>query len=596
MQNHQFQRQFLAKSILVAMVVFSVITAVFSGYIVHTSGAAFEEQVDVQLRGIASQLDNTLRLADDIALQIGANHLIIETFDGIYGYDGEQNYFVDNVDKDYSLKQHTMSYMLKQNSLCRISLFDERRNLTYVGRAVDYGYLKKDYPDGQMFEDVSTWFADGTHANLFRVDKQDPYVKTPSPTISVFREIKNYQLIPSKCLGYVQVQIRFESFSGLEKLLGKDTECYLLAADDEDVLYGFQRGRSDDEVRELLRAKNGFSGGGIYCKTQELPQYGICVFIISKNSSLVSSLTSTFAWVFLLLVCIILIIFVGQRQIIKKTTEPIVQMCTMLDGLKVDENLQEIPLVSQVETDELRRLNKAFDALVKNLKLSMEKEMMSRVNEIQSRMFVLQAQMNPHFIHNILTIISAMAGNEETDKIPEICEKLSGMIRYSTSYDTNYVDLETEIKHAENYLKLMKIRYENKFHYALNYVGGAERCSLPRFVLQPLLENCFAHGFRAKEFPWEIDIQVYVQRECWEIRVSDNGNGMEQEKLKKLKDELRGMRQRDMHELMQEMKIGGLSVRNVYERLYIAYGDKMVFEMESNEGGMSITVGGCSGK
>lgn len=56
------------------------------------------------------------------------------------------------------------------------------------------------------------------------------------------------------------------------------------------------------------------------------------------------------------------------------------------------------------------------------------------------------------------------------------------------------------------------------------------------------------------------------------------------------------MRQRDMHELMQEMKIGGLSVRNVYERLYIAYGDKMVFEMESNEGGMSITVGGCSGK
>ena len=86
-------------------------------------------------------------------------------------------------------------------------------------------------------------------------------MKTPSPTISVFREIKNYQLIPSKCLGYVQVQIRFESFSGLEKLLGKDTECYLLAADDEDVLYGFQRGRSDDEVRELLRAKNGIFRG-----------------------------------------------------------------------------------------------------------------------------------------------------------------------------------------------------------------------------------------------------------------------------------------------------------------------------------------------
>lgn len=596
MQKRQFQRQILAKSILVAMAVFSVMTAVFSGYIVHTSGAAFEEQVDVQLRGITSQLENTLRLADDIALQIGANRLVIETFDGIYGYDGEQNYFVDNVNKDYSLKQHTMSYMLKPNALCRISLFDENRNMTYVGRAVDYGYLKKDCPDEQIFGDVDGWFADRTHANLFRVDKQDPYVKEPSSTISVFREIKNYQLIPSKCLGYVQVQIRFESFSHFEKLLGKDTECYLLAADGDEVLCGFQRGRNDEEVRELLRAENGFSGGGVYCKTQELPQYGIRVFIVSKNNSLVSSLTSTFTWVVLLLGCIIVIIFVGQRQIIRKTTEPIVQMCTMLDGLKVDENLQEIPLVAQAETDELRRLNRAFDALVKNLKLSMEKEMLSRINEIQSQMFALQAQMNPHFIHNILTIISAMAGNEERDKIPEICEKLSAMIRYSTSYDTNYGDLETEIKHAENYLELMKIRYEDKFHYALNYVGGAERCSLPRFVLQPLLENCFAHGFRAKEFPWEIDIQVYVQGECWEIRVSDNGNGMEREKLKKLKEELRGMRQRDMQELMQEMKIGGLSVRNVYERLYIAYGDQMVFEMESGGGGMSVTVGGCGGK
>ena len=579
-----------------AMVVFSVMTAVFSGYIVHTSGAAFEEQVDVQLRGITSQLDNTLRLADDIALQIGANHLIIETFYEMYGYDGEQNYFVDNANRDYSLKQHTMSYMLKLNSLYRIILFDKNRNMTYVGRAVDYGYLKKDCPDDRMLEDVSGWFADREHANLFRVDRQDPYVKTPSSTISAFREIKDYQLIPSECLGYVQVQIRFESFSHFEKLLGKDTECYLLPLDEDEALCGFQREHSNQEVKELLRTKNGFSRGGLYCKMQELPQYGIRVFIVSKNTSLVNSLTSTFTWVFLLLICIILIIFVGQRQIIRKTTEPIVQMCTMLDGLKVDENLQEIPLVAQVEADELRRLNRAFDALVKNLKLSMEKEMLSRVNEIQSQMFALQAQMNPHFIHNILTIISAMAGNEETGKIPEICEKLSAMIRYSTSYDTNYGNLETEIKHAENYLELMKIRYEDKFHYALNYVGGAERCSLPRFVLQPFLENCFAHGFRAKEFPWEIDIQAYVSKERWEIRVSDNGNGIERDQLEKLREELYSMRQRDRNELMQEMKIGGLSIRNVYERLYLAYGEEMVFEIESNGGGMSVIVGGRSSK
>ncbi|MDE6950651.1 MAG: histidine kinase [Lachnospiraceae bacterium] len=595
MQKHQFQRQIAVKSILVVTAVFLVMTAVFSGYIVHTGGKAFEEQVDVQLRGITSQLDNTLRLADNIALQIGANHLIIETFGGIDGYGGKQNYFVDNADRDYALKQHTMSYLLKKNSLSRISLFDEKGNMTYVGRAVDYGYLKKDCPDTQMFEDVAEWFADREHANLFRVDGQDPYVKDPSSTISVFREIKNYQLIPSECLGYVQVQIRFESFSDFEKLLGKDTECYLLPLEGEEILYSLKRERNDEEVQRLLGTKNGFSKDGLYCRMKELPEYGIRVFIISKNSSLIRNLASTLTWVFLLLVCIVSVIFVSQRQIIRKTTEPIVQMCDMLDGLQVDENLQEIPLVAQAEADELQRLNRAFDELVKNLKLSMEKEMLSRVNEIQSRMFALQAQMNPHFIHNILTIISAMAENGEQEKIPEICGMLSSMIRYNTSYETNYGELETEISHAENYLELMKVRYEDKFCYAFNYVGEMRGCRLPRFVVQPLLENCFAHGFRAKKFPWEIDVLVYVSEKYWEINIRDNGNGIEKKKLHALRGELLGMRERDMGELMQEMKIGGLSVRNVYQRLYIAYGEKMVFEIESDETGTSVTVGGETG-
>ena len=67
----------------------------------------------------------------------------------------------------------------------------------------------------------------------------------------------------------------------------------------------------------------------------------------------------------------------AQKIIIQRTTEPIVQMCEMLTGLQVDKNLQEIPLVICDETDELRQLNNAFNELIKNLKLSMEKEMAS---------------------------------------------------------------------------------------------------------------------------------------------------------------------------------------------------------------------------
>ena len=138
----------------------------------------------------------------------------------------------------------------------------------------------------------------------------------------------------------------------------------------------------------------------------------------------------------------------------------------------------------------------------------------------------------------------------------------------------------------------MKVRYEDKFQYSMACVGEMQRCRLPRFIIQPLLENCFAHGFCAREFPWKMDIQVYYARDCWEVQIRDNGCGMEQEKLEELKLELKKMRSRDMRELMKEMKIGGLSIKNVYVRLYIAYGENMIFDMESNRTGTRITVGG----
>ena len=229
--------------------------------------------------------------------------------------------------------------------------------------------------------------------------------------------------------------------------------------------------------------------------------------------------------------------------------------------------------------------------LIKNLKISMEKEMISRVNEIQSQMYALQTQMNPHFVHNILTIISAMSGTSEREKIPEICEKLSSMIRYNVNSSESRVDLSSELLHAENYLELMKIRYEEKFQYSMSYVGEMPNFHLPRFIIQPLLENCFAHGFHNKEFPWKIDIQIYCSEECWEVQIRDNGCGMDQEELEKLELELLEMRNRDVKSLMKELKIGGLTIKNVYLRLFLAYGNNMIFDISNKSEGMCITVG-----
>ena len=557
------------------LILFIILTMVFSSYVIKTSTAEFEEQIDVQLRGITTQIDNTLRLADDIALQIAANYQIIDAFSGLQEYHDEKNYFVENTDVDYTIKQHLISYMLKQNILKRISLFNSNQDITYVGKAVDFGYLKKDCPNPDIFTDTQSYFADQKgKGSLFRVDSSDPYMREISPTISVLREIKNYQLIPSECLGYAQVQIQIDSFARLGKLLGKETECFVLDQKNDHVLYSFQSNRKESEIKTLLRQTNNLQGG-LYCKLWDSEKYGIKVLIVSKNTGLIHSLMSTFTWGIFLLFSLITIMILAQKIIIQRTTEPIVQMCEMLTGLQVDKNLQEIPLVICDETDELRQLNNAFNELIKNLKLSMEKEMASKVNEIQCQMYALQTQMNPHFIHNILTIISAMSSTSEYEKIPEICEKLSSMIRYNISSSEDFGNLDGEILHAENYLELMKIRYEDKFQYSMSYVGEIQNCHLPKFIIQPLLENCFAHGFRNKEFPWQINIQIYCTEECWEVQIQDNGCGICEEDLKEI--------------LNKERK--SIGVRNTNKRIHMIYGEKYGVTISSQlEEGTVVTI------
>lgn len=90
MTKYQFQKKILLRSIFIMLILFIILTVVFSGYVIKTQTIEFEDQVDTQLQGITSQIDNTLQLADDIALQIAANFQIIDVFNKLQEYHGKK--------------------------------------------------------------------------------------------------------------------------------------------------------------------------------------------------------------------------------------------------------------------------------------------------------------------------------------------------------------------------------------------------------------------------------------------------------------------------------------------------------------------------
>lgn len=114
MQKYRFQKHIIIQNIIIVVVVIVLLTTAAFGYICWNYIQSYQEQQEFQLSGINSQIDTTLGLADEIALQLAANQVVIESFKKVEKYEGSSNYFVNDTDLDYQLKQYMMSYMLKK--------------------------------------------------------------------------------------------------------------------------------------------------------------------------------------------------------------------------------------------------------------------------------------------------------------------------------------------------------------------------------------------------------------------------------------------------------------------------------------------------
>ena len=133
--------------------------------------------------------------------------------------------------------------------------------------------------------------------------------------------------------------------------------------------------------------------------------------------------------------------------------------------------------------------------------------------------------MNPHFLYNVLSVVNALAIAGQSDKIRDVCGNLSGMLRYSSSYETGTASVRDEIRFTRAYLDLMQSRYDGVFEYAINVDPALWNVALPKLVIQPLCENAFTHSFAKTEPPYRLSIDVARVADGFCISVADNGCG-----------------------------------------------------------------------
>lgn len=146
-----------------------------------------------------------------------------------------------------------------------------------------------------------------------------------------------------------------------------------------------------------------------------------------------------------------------------------------------------------------------------------------REAETAAQLALLESRLNPHFLYNSLNSIAALA-MVDGRKTKEMTIALSKLLRFSLNYTgSKYATVREEITMAETYLAIERIRFGEKLRCEISVAEGLDKYLIPRFMLQPLIENCIKHGFHNPAEGNLIRIDVTKENSELVISVRDNG-------------------------------------------------------------------------
>lgn len=311
---------------------------------------------------------------------------------------------------------------------------------------------------------------------------------------------------------------------------------------------------------------------------------------LSQSQSYVNNLLSSAA-VMLVVVCIsiALLSLLFMYMVLKRMTKPLRQLNHAVKQINID-NLS-VNVDYEHTNDEIDHLTQAFDTMLENLQKSINDFSNLKEQELRAHIIALQSQMDPHFLFNTLSIISAASRESNSDIISDICRIMADMLRYISSYDEETVPLSLEVWHVEKYLSLMKYRYEEQLSYQIDLPLDRESLKIPKLCLQPLVENCFHHGFKNTLPPWQLTVTGFWDSETWRITITDNGSGFKEDALEKALERASTFATQPALEI-KTFKIGGMGLVNILSRFKLLYGEDMIFSVLREDHHTAVTIGG----
>ncbi|MBA4493317.1 sensor histidine kinase [Paenactinomyces guangxiensis] len=292
------------------------------------------------------------------------------------------------------------------------------------------------------------------------------------------------------------------------------------------------------------------------------------------NQVFIFQLVSFFIFLFLLI------------YLLRKFTRPLIQLGKIANtvqhgNLEVRSNIRG--------QDEIGQLGLSFDLMLDRVEEMIAQITLTQARKRKAELAMLQAQINPHFLFNVLNSIRMKVMGKGDKESAEMISSLSKLLRMTISHHKGNIHFHEELETVMDYVQLMNMRQKEKIELELNVSSEAFLQQVPRFFLQPVIENALIHAYN--QSAGKIVLHARLTGRQLIVIVEDSGQGMSKEALQALREKIAGGNGLEDTDPESHKGFSGIGLPNVYERMRMIFGESFRMEVDSEHGkGTRITM------
>lgn len=334
-------------------------------------------------------------------------------------------------------------------------------------------------------------------------------------------------------------------------------------------IYFDQNGNTEDRPRRGIHRYNGVL---CFSSISAPDANGIRIINITPLSAVIRMNKFYLLGITSVTLIMVLLLLATIRVSVRKITIPVVSLQNAMVQTQDSDNYNAIDF--KMSNDEIGKLAETYNHLIEHIRNLIIRIKAEENEKMKIELLVLQSQISPHFIYNTLESIKVMAKLQGAVPVADMIDKFTSFLRYCARNDQNIVTLREEREIAENYMMIMNFRYMGSFQYTCSIPEDLLQCIVPKFILQPILENAIKHGFAQDTRPDKrVAITAVRERSVLSICITDNGIGITDEELERIASN------RGSENLSDQ-----IGLYNINQRIRLLYGKEFGLLIESIPG------------